>query len=852
MSGCFAQEGSKSRSEEFMPQILDHPSDLVVRWDQPATLHCRATGNPPPTIEWYRNGEYVKTNKDDATSQHPLLLDGSLFFLRLSQKKGKSDEGVYNCLARNHLGTAISKNASLYVEVLQEEFRLHPSDLTVTVEERFMLECIPPRGHPEPVISWKKNGVPVSNGRLLVSHALKSDSGTYICMATNQAGERASREAIVSVWEKPTFSRRPNDVQAKLGTSVQFMCGIHGDPTPTVQWHKEDGELPAGRYDVSQESILQIHDLTIDDAGKYICTARNSAGMISAKATLTVEDPLDTGQREQDRSEDALKDLMAARVFLINVTAVPFAPAAHLHWKLIPTSQTKHIEGYIVFYRSLLPVSTHWAEWNVPRDHRTIVAGLERGYTYEFKVQPYSGKAHGLDSNMKHLWIPEEELTVGKMTKTSDLLSSNYILEVVRQPVFIASMGSALWIMLMVLAVYVCQQQARQYSAERQYALGEAVSFDRQSQGSHIQTAPLVPDSRNTSLYGALYVDLPAKDLKTFYDTSLPHPLSSPSLHTVELPRTGDQKLIPRCIQNLRLDNTNVRGGTHKEPLKATSLQSPNLNIQGFWDKSSKKGETKKVLKTNSSPKFSQCHASQNIAGLLLPPPPPVPPGVQEPQDHSTQQECTCTCYLDHPEDQASWQQDKDSQRAGNESQEESQTIPTLPYSRLSAASLSLSLNDDRETVLTPEECSTPIFSGGLKEHCNRLQNDIISATPQTFSSPHTYGYICSPLASELLENDDDDPNMEENRDHSTKFFHGFCQTPLSSLSEDEASLGGSLLNGWGSASEDNGTSTRCSLISSSDGSFLMDANFAQALAVVVDSFCFGMTQREVDKALTG
>lgn len=98
-----------------MPQIIDHPSDLVVRWDQPATLNCRATGNPTPTIEWYRNGEYVKTSKDDATSQHTLLLDGSLFFLRLNQKKGKSDEGVYNCVARNHLGTATSKNASLYV-----------------------------------------------------------------------------------------------------------------------------------------------------------------------------------------------------------------------------------------------------------------------------------------------------------------------------------------------------------------------------------------------------------------------------------------------------------------------------------------------------------------------------------------------------------------------------------------------------------------------------------------------------------------------------------------------------------------------------------------------------------------
>lgn len=59
------------------------------------------------------------------------------------------------------------------------------------------------------------------------------------------------------------------------------------------------------------------------------------------------------------------------------------------------------------------------------------------------------------------------------MANSPDFLSANYMLEVVRQPVFIASIGSALWIMLMVLAVYVCQQQARQFGGRRGYALGE-------------------------------------------------------------------------------------------------------------------------------------------------------------------------------------------------------------------------------------------------------------------------------------------------------------------------------------------------------------------------------------------
>lgn len=67
--------------------------------------------------------------------------------------------------------------------------------------------------------------------------------------------------------------------------------------------------------------------------------------------------------------------------------------------------------------------------------------------------------------------------------------------------------------------------------------------------------------------------------------------------------------------------------------------------------------------------------------------------------------------------------------------------------------------------------------------------------------------------------------------------------------------MAGSLVNGWGSVSEDNYTSARCSMVSSSDGSFLMDASFAKALAVAVDSFCLGITPSEpvgVDRISTG
>ncbi|POI25950.1 hypothetical protein CIB84_010300, partial [Bambusicola thoracicus] len=107
---------SRLRQEDFPPRIVEHPSDLIVSKGEPATLNCKAEGRPTPTIEWYKGGERVETDKDDPRSHRMLLPSGSLFFLRIVHgRKSRPDEGVYVCVARNYLGEAVSHNASLEV-----------------------------------------------------------------------------------------------------------------------------------------------------------------------------------------------------------------------------------------------------------------------------------------------------------------------------------------------------------------------------------------------------------------------------------------------------------------------------------------------------------------------------------------------------------------------------------------------------------------------------------------------------------------------------------------------------------------------------------------------------------------
>uniref|UniRef100_A0A3Q4I3B2 Roundabout, axon guidance receptor, homolog 2 (Drosophila) n=1 Tax=Neolamprologus brichardi TaxID=32507 RepID=A0A3Q4I3B2_NEOBR len=114
--GRWNKGGSRLRQEDSPPRIVEHPSDLIVSKGEPATLNCKAEGRPTPTVEWYKDGERVETDKDDPRSHRMLLPTGSLFFLRIVHgRRSKPDEGAYVCVARNYLGEAVSRNASLEV-----------------------------------------------------------------------------------------------------------------------------------------------------------------------------------------------------------------------------------------------------------------------------------------------------------------------------------------------------------------------------------------------------------------------------------------------------------------------------------------------------------------------------------------------------------------------------------------------------------------------------------------------------------------------------------------------------------------------------------------------------------------
>uniref|UniRef100_A0A5F4WF96 Leucine rich repeats and immunoglobulin like domains 1 n=1 Tax=Callithrix jacchus TaxID=9483 RepID=A0A5F4WF96_CALJA len=117
--------------------------------------------------------------------------------------------------------------------------------------------------------------------------------GRYQCVITNHFGSTYSHKARLTVNVLPSFTKTPHDITIRTTTMARLECAATGHPNPQIAWQKDGGtDFPAARerrmHVMPDDDVFFITDVKIDDAGVYSCTAQNSAGSISANATLTV------------------------------------------------------------------------------------------------------------------------------------------------------------------------------------------------------------------------------------------------------------------------------------------------------------------------------------------------------------------------------------------------------------------------------------------------------------------------------------------------------------------------------------------------------------------------------------
>ncbi|XP_007429246.2 leucine-rich repeats and immunoglobulin-like domains protein 3, partial [Python bivittatus] len=120
-----------------------------------------------------------------------------------------------------------------------------------------------------------------------------SNEGKYQCVISNHFGSSYSVKAKLTVNMLPSFTKMPMDLTIRAGATARLECAAVGHPVPQIAWQKDGGtDFPAARkrrmHVMPEDDVFFIVDVKIEDTGIYSCTAQNTAGSISANATLTV------------------------------------------------------------------------------------------------------------------------------------------------------------------------------------------------------------------------------------------------------------------------------------------------------------------------------------------------------------------------------------------------------------------------------------------------------------------------------------------------------------------------------------------------------------------------------------
>ncbi|KAK2885498.1 hypothetical protein Q8A67_016335 [Cirrhinus molitorella] len=279
------------------PVITAQPVSVTTFSADDITLTCEATGNPPPTFRWVKDGVEFDPSKDPELS---MSRDSGTFSLTAKDGPIHQYQGRYNCYASNDLGTAVSNEARIITEntpTLQKEKKV-----TKKVEEgeSVVLPCNPPNSTVAPVIHWmdkklrhiqqNERVIQGRDGNLYFSHVTAADSrDDYTCNTQFPSARIIVLKEPIKLTVVPSNSvvrnRRPQMMRPTgsrssylvlSGQNLELECIVQGLPLSNIQWIRKDGVLSESRTSKdSYERVLRFRNITESDSGEYQCTATN-------------------------------------------------------------------------------------------------------------------------------------------------------------------------------------------------------------------------------------------------------------------------------------------------------------------------------------------------------------------------------------------------------------------------------------------------------------------------------------------------------------------------------------------------------------------------------------------------
>lgn len=248
---------------ETLPVFEKGLKDLRCCDGDAVTLECVVIASSPPEIRWEKGGKLIPLGNDFASD-----FDGKTATLTIKQVYPE-DEGEYTCVAYNDVGRTYT-SACIVVDVPEEKENLLSKQLN---RPGLMSGASTPRSTPRTTPS--RSISPYSSG-------------------WRESSTPSSRQKRLKV-ASPKFYAVPHNRIANEGETVRFQCAVAGHPTPWVTWDKDNIVVtPSTRITVTEKEdlkILEITEVTLEDAGLYRVTLENEVGRVEATARLDVIGP---------------------------------------------------------------------------------------------------------------------------------------------------------------------------------------------------------------------------------------------------------------------------------------------------------------------------------------------------------------------------------------------------------------------------------------------------------------------------------------------------------------------------------------------------------------------------------
>ncbi|XP_014472440.1 PREDICTED: tyrosine-protein phosphatase Lar isoform X5 [Dinoponera quadriceps] len=209
------------------PMITQAPTTKVVEMGHNAVLLCTAVGSPVPIISWVRDMLPI----DTSNPRYTVMDTGALQIT----ESDVTDQGKYECVANNTVGTEYSKSITLYVKQrrVSPTFSIPPPPLSeVMLGASLNLTCVAV-GAPMPFVKWRKDpatdltpddNLPVGKNVLTLTDI--QESANYTCTAASDLGI-IDATTMVKVQSLPG---PPENVQVSdiTATSVKLSWSYKG------------------------------------------------------------------------------------------------------------------------------------------------------------------------------------------------------------------------------------------------------------------------------------------------------------------------------------------------------------------------------------------------------------------------------------------------------------------------------------------------------------------------------------------------------------------------------------------------------------------------------------------------